>query len=148
MPTSEIASWSLKKLEPKIYPDLARTMSVKIKPAAAGYTTKLARGTVLGEVTATGTFAAYTDADSGSEGLGVARAILVHDIVVDENGAIAYTATTGRTTGEHGETFKDTPVYIAGCFSCADLVGLDANAVADLGRLVQGTYTAGLLSVA
>lgn len=70
--------------------------------------------------------------DALSDGTQVARAILIYDYKSDPMG--------GRVT-EHGISGSPfTPeAYFAGYFKCAQLLGLDANAVADLGTLVAGT---------
>lgn len=39
------------------------------------------------------------------------------------------------------------PIAIAGYFNCADLTGLDTNAVSKLGRLIEGTTSVGVLCV-
>jgi hypothetical protein len=147
MPTASIISWSNQKLEPVVYPETARTLDVAIEPAGSGTTVEYARGTVMGIVTATGKWVPYDD-DGSDDGRRVARGILAFDISVDDAGKITYTTTAGRKGGEHGETFADTPVYISGYFQTSELTGLDANGAADLGRLVTGDTSSGVLAVA
>lgn len=78
-------------------------------------------------------FKAYNDGNSdGSE---VAKAILQYECVVDTYGNI----TVGG--GDYGETQKAAPAYFSGTFKTADLTGLDAAAVADLGKLISGATT-------
>lgn len=78
-----------------------------------------------------GLFVAYDDARS--DGGGVAKGVLPYSVVVDERG--------GHTVGggEWGAGQLSAPVYFAGTFFTAELVGLDANGVADLGKLLTGT---------
>lgn len=71
--------------------------------------------------------------DSLSDGTQTARSLLEYDTVVDEYGR----HTVGG--GEFGEFSLCAPVYITGHFRTADLTGIDAAAVVDLGRLVRGT---------
>lgn len=92
--------------------------------------------TTLG-VTAGGHYAAYDD--TKSDGRNIAKALLKYACVVDEQ---------GRVTGGGGEwlNYSLTAVaYYAGTFYTADLTGLDAAGVADLGRMIVGT-AAGTLS--
>jgi hypothetical protein len=49
--------------------------------------------------------------------------------------------------GEWGQRKISTPAYFCGLFATTDLVGLDARAVADLGRLWQGTVSSGVLRI-
>ncbi|SRR6266511_3771402 len=139
-----IATWSGKKLEPAIYPYIADTLAVMIEPAAAD-TVEYARGTVMGRVTDTGTYKAYsTAAADGSE---VAAGLLLYDISVDTAGKIAQTTTPGAS-GEVGERGATTAIYIRGYFFGSDLLQegdegvLDAGAVDDLrGRWLNGGLT-------
>jgi len=78
-----------------------------------------------------GLFVAYDDARS--DGGGVAKGILPYSVVVDERG--------GHTVGggEWGSAQLSAPVYFAGTFFTSELTGIDANGVADLGKLLTGT---------
>lgn len=140
MPTTTIMDFSSVKLVPFLNPEDARLIAVTL-PASV----ELAAGTVLGEVTATGKFDAYADAGAG--GLDVARVILAVDVVTDSNGLVTYTDTSGQTSGEFGQKHASAPAYYKGVFSCADLVGLTAAAVADLGRLIKGDSSTGVLAM-
>ncbi len=144
MPTTYVNAFSARKLEPLEAPQDLREMNVSIQAAGQGLTVELARGTVLGQVAATGEYKAYSDADGLGEGIGVARGILLYDISVDDAGHITYTTTAGATP-EWGQTYDTVPMAYAGTFNVADLTGLDANGAADLGRLVSGDATAGIL---
>ncbi len=70
--------------------------------------------------------------DNASDGTEVARAILMYDYKSDPMG--------GRVT-EHGISGQPfTPeAYFSGYFRTADLLGFDAAALTDLGKLVAGT---------
>lgn len=79
-------------------------------------------------------WAAYND--SLSNGLQVCRGLLRYPTEVGLNGVHAVDSSMWN---EHPEGPRSAPVYVGGTFRCGDLVGLDAAAVADLGRLVNGT---------
>ena len=81
---------------------------------------------------------------SAAAGLQNPVGLLEVDIVTDASGNVVFGTST---PGEFGQTNPDAPVYVHGFFSCADLTGLDANAVSKLGRLVYGTTAAGILSI-
>jgi hypothetical protein len=57
--------------------------------------------------------------------------------------------TLGNTSGGgfHGQTQLTVPAYFRGIFDTARIVGLDASAVAILGRIYRGTTSVGLLGV-
>jgi hypothetical protein len=75
-----------------------------------------------------GLFAAYNDALS--DGVEVARVALEHNVITDFS---------GRMLQEYGSAGPITfPAYNQGDFLASELPGLDANAVTDLGKLVQG----------
>lgn len=140
MPTTTIMDFSSLKLVPFLNPEDARLLAVKLTASV-----ELAAGTVLGEVTATGAYDAYGDAGAG--GLDVARLILAVDVVVDGSGLVTYTDTSGQAGGEFGQKHASAPAYYKGVFSCADLTGLTAAAVADLGRLIKGDASTGVLAM-
>jgi hypothetical protein len=80
-----------------------------------------------------------TYADGGAGGLDTARCILAYDCVTDGGGNVTLgTVTAGL--GERGYTEKYAQAYFKGTFKVTDLTGLTAAAVADLGRLLSGTY--------
>src|SRR5262252_8396155 len=81
-----------------------------------------AKGTVLGEVTATpGTFKAY--ASGASDGSQVPKCILKYAVVVDGSQNYWYGDTSGSS--EWGNAQKYGIAYRSGVFNCADLVGFD-----------------------
>lgn len=89
-----------------------------------------------------GTFKAYDGANT--DGSQFARVILVYDVAVDASGNHFL---GGQASNEYGESYKAAPAYYAGTFKTDDLTGLDQNAVQQLGRLVSGTTTSGILRV-
>lgn len=84
-------------------------------------------------------------ASGNTDGSQIAKTILRYDAAVDSSGNITLGQQTGG--GDHGQTYSYAPVFICGQFSCADLTGLDDTAISKLGRLIQGTHTAGILEI-
>ena len=79
-------------------------------------------------------------------GCQTAKRLLAYSCVVDNSGYV--TRANVSTGGLWGEKQLTAPAYYAGDFNCADLVGLDAKAVSDLGGVVAiGTVSAGVLSI-
>lgn len=74
--------------------------------------------------------------DALSNGLQTCKGLLRYPTEVGLNGIHAVGSSIWN---EHPEGKQAAPVYIAGTFRVGDTVGLDANGVADLGRLVNGT---------
>jgi hypothetical protein len=139
MPTTSIATFGAQRLIPLIEPDDAPRIDVNL--ATGTY----ALGTVLGEVTATpGTYKTY--ATGNVDGSQLATGLLEYACVVDASGNITL-GNSASGGGEFAQTQKGVPMFISGTFNCADLVGLDAGAVTKLGRLLQGTITAGKFSM-
>lgn len=89
-----------------------------------------------------GTYAAY--ASGNSDGTQVAKLLMSYTVTSDASGNV-YFATTAAS--EWGQAYSCCPAYRNGTFRTQDLVGLDATAVASLGRLVSGTTSSGLLQV-
>lgn len=138
MPTAALHTYTGDVLTPAMKPEEAKEICVKL--ATGTY----AKGTVVGEVTATpGTFKAY--ASGNSDGSEVPRGLLKRACAVDGSGNITYGTATGGT--EFGLVRTYTDIWISGAFFTQDLVGLDANAVTKLGRLAQGTTTTGILQL-
>jgi hypothetical protein len=125
-------TYNATKLKPYARPEDAITESV---PFSASKT--IAKGTVLGQVTATGKYEAYDSA--GSSGVEVARAIAMYDLTTDGSGnvTIANDRSLAESTG---------PVYIGGIFRTSELTGLDDDAVTQLGgQLTSGNASDGVL---
>lgn len=123
MPTT-LDTYAATKLEPAEFPEDARVDAASLAPSLT-----LAKGTVLGKITATGKLAAYANANvNGTE---TAVAILVYDTATDANGKHYYgnSALPSALNLPH----NDTSIYIAGTFDPALLVGLDAPARVDFG---------------
>lgn len=125
--------------------DLAKTPVVPMTVASAltGGTNSAAAfaRTTMGATAYT--FASYNDANS--DGTQTARCILSYDCATDAGGNVTLGNVAGG--GERGEMSKDVPAYFIGIFLTPDLVGLDANGAADLGRLLSGTAANGVLSM-
>ncbi len=93
-----------------------------------------------------GAFGPYDD--GASDGRQTARGILVNlgGLAVAPNGRV----TTGAVAsgGEFGGTVPAVAVaVVGGVWDTSKIAGVDANAIADLGRLVSGTAANGLLSL-
>ena len=138
MPTTASTTFTLAKLEPAYPHPHASPHAVAIKASST-----IPKGTVLGQVTIGGAFAAYVDGNN--DGTQVARGIAMYDMATDASGNITLGGASGG--GAQGETYLVAPIWLSGAFRCEDLTGLDANAVTDLGRLAVGNTTSGLLHV-
>lgn len=126
MPTSATWTFSGDCLQP-YWPNMAfpRISDVPMAPSLT-----IAKGTVLGKITATGKYAAYNDALSN--GLEVARCIAQYSFTTDASSNITI-------EGEFGITHLTAPVYWNGPFWIADLTGYDAAAAVDFGaRVIDG----------
>ncbi len=93
-----------------------------------------------------GTFKAISA--SSTDGSAVARGILEFDCATDSSGNI--TLGGAATGGEKQQTSASIPVLVAGTFRCEDLVqsgtgALTELAASQLGKVIQGTVTNGLL---
>jgi hypothetical protein len=78
--------------------------------------------------------------DAAGDGSQTARCILQYDTTVNPFGQVTYGQAISTDIG--GVRGKGIPAFFNGVFRCSDLIGLDANGVADLGRLIVGTaYT-------
>lgn len=84
--------------------------------------------------------------DSGaSNGLQTARALAVYDFRTDHAGQVIYGG--ANSTPEHNLRELTGLVYTKGRFLTGDLVGLDATAAGQLGRLENGSITSGVLAL-
>jgi hypothetical protein len=119
MPTAPYATYGANSLQPIIDPGDARTINVAIVASQT-----IARGTVLGMVTASGKYQAYVDA--AVDGSGVAQVIAQYDMTTDASGNVTILGDPNLATA------KVAPVWWKGTFKISELVGLDAAAVADL----------------
>lgn len=129
MPTSAQHTFTCQKLEPYNYPEQAQKQPIKIAVSQT-----LVKGTVLGRVTTTNLWKAYSDA--ASDGTEVAKAILEFDVATDSSGNHFV---AGQASTEHGNAKSHVSAYISGNFRVADLTGLDANGLADMqGALIFG----------
>lgn len=133
MPTTAFDTYSIQKLEPVFRGDLAVEDVQTFAPSLT-----IARGTVLGRITASGRLAAYNNANSN--GTETAVAIAMYDLTTDASGnvTLAHEKATSQPAG---------PVYIGGYFLTTELTGLDAAGVTDLGRIVRGTLASGVIKI-
>lgn len=87
---------------------------------------------------ADGIFVAYDD--NRSDGGATADAILEYDVVVDTFGQ--HTLGTSANSADFGLASLNVPAWFTGIFKASDLVGIDSNGVADLGRCILGSTSA------
>jgi hypothetical protein len=132
MPTTATLSFSQDRIQPARAPEHAVPWNYALVSGT------YAKGTLIGRVTATGYYGPYNNA--ASDGTEVARAILEYACVVDS----AHLVTIGAGS-EWGQTLPTAPAYVGGYFACEDIPNLDASAVTDLGRIVEGNSTTGIL---
>lgn len=118
------------RIDPVVAPHLAFAVDVPLKAS-----TTFVKGTVIGEKTSDGKYAAY--ASGASDGTQIPKGIVAYNCTTDASGNITI-------EGEFGQTRKLCPMWIAGVFNTAELTGLDANAVTVLAaNLIQGDTTTG-----
>lgn len=88
-----------------------------------------------------GQFGRYTP--GASNGLEIARRINAYEVSINGAGDVTF----GPVAVEHynGEVLPAATAYVSGYFDTKELVGLDATAVGQLGRLVHGTVADGVL---
>lgn len=133
MPTNPttISTPTVDRLQPAAYPEDARTYAVQMAPNL-----NLAKGTVVGKITASGLISEYDNTnDDGTE---TAVGILVHDVQTDADGNVFYGSSAVASISNPAR--QSTPIYTSGTFNPSNLTGWDANAVTDLGArtLVSG----------
>lgn len=138
MPTTAITTFSASnRLDPLFDFEELDILNVSLAPS-----TTYAKGTVLGEITATpGTYKAY--ASGNVDGSQNPAGLLQYGVTTDASGAAVL-------IGEQGATQKFFPMIMpcGAYFKCADLVGLDANAVTKLAAvIVEGTVSAGIVKI-
>lgn len=138
MPTTPVASYGGAVVDPLEHPELCVSERIGLKPS-----TTFAAGTLVGEITATpGYYGPY--ATGNVDGTQNPTHILRYACKTDASSNV----TLGdQTVGEWGQLEKGAPAWVNGIFNCADLVGLDAGAVTKLGRLLQGTVSAGRVKI-
>lgn len=111
------------RLDPFRNPELAKTEAFQFAPNL-----NVVKGTVCGFITASKFAKPYANANNdGSE---TAAIIAQYSFTTDGSGKVTFA----------GERFKrDTaPCYTRGDFLASELTGLDASAIADLGRVENG----------
>lgn len=137
MPTSALLQFNNAGLQPVFEGHRAEQHHVKL-----GNNLTLAKGTVLGQITATGLWIAYLP--GAVDGSQIPRAILAYDCVTDGSGNV----TIGG--GNQNETYLTAPAYFIGDFLASELTGLDATAITNQPgwRLLWGSVTTGVLHCA
>jgi Bacteriophage lambda head decoration protein D len=105
-----------------------------------GVSLTLVKGTLLGQITATGLWRAY--ASGNADGSQNPKAVLSYDTTTDAAGL----HTIGG--GQQGETYLDCPAFFSGEFYAGDLTGLDSTAVTN-GKFMQlwGDLTTGVIRI-
>ncbi|MDR3691187.1 MAG: hypothetical protein P4L46_17535 [Fimbriimonas sp.] len=92
---------------------------------------------------ANGTLEPYVS--TNTDGSQTPVGILVLEVSTDAQGNVSFGPLP--TGNGFGAVRHVAPIAISGYFNTADLTGLDANAVAKLGRLIDGTTSSGVLCV-
>lgn len=105
--------------------------------------TSYRRGTILGQKTNGGAFAPYVAGNA--DGTGIARLILETDCATDSDGYITLASLTFGSGPLADRRYDRASAFFCGTFRTTDLVGLDELAVSQLGRLIQGVVTNGML---
>ncbi len=109
-------------------------LAVKLKPS-----TTFPKGTILVEVTATpGLFAPHGEASSS-----IARGVLPIACVVDAGGWI----TMGSQPTNRAVQHLTAEMIVSGWIATEDIPSLTADQAAELGKIVRGTVTNGILSI-
>lgn len=124
--------------------DLGYQNVAAVGVAVAGLTGSSSTATVAtataGSAGSPGTFGLYDV--SASSGLQIAKGIIAHSCLTDSSNNITHGDVS--TGGEFGQTYKQTPMYIAGTFDTDDLPNMTEAALSDLkGRLIKGTLGSG-----
>lgn len=104
------------------------------------------RGTVLGQVQGSRELYGPYDA-SAVDGRAIARLLLATDLATDSAGYITLASLVVGQGRMADRLFERAAAFLAGTFACEDLVGLDGQAAAQLGRIVQGTVESGVLEM-
>lgn len=127
------SSYSNNRLQPAQWPHDAKHDAMRF-----GASLTIAKGTLIGVVTATGHGAAYNDALA--TGVETAVAIAMYDFKTDASGNV-YLGDSATATYENVSIGKTAPVFISGVFNEDDLTGYDAAALADFnGRVLHNGF--------
>lgn len=112
-----------------------------------GANLSMRRGTVLGQYR--GRAETYGPYDPlATDGRAVARLILEYDCATDGDGNITLASLVVDEGVLQDRKYEKVHAFVAGSFSCGDLVGLDGQAISQLGRLIGGTLSNGILRMA
>jgi hypothetical protein len=127
------------KVEPYMDPRSARTVALQFSASQT-----LARGTVIGQITATGKAKAYAtgNVDGSQNPVG----ILAYDVVVDASGNVVYGTTGAAVDLTRGQEITG-EVYYKGTFLQSDLVGLDAGAITAFKGRVGGVGATAYITI-
>jgi hypothetical protein len=130
MPTTATNTYSVDELVPYANPDDAMESMTNEKFAPS---LTLAKGTVVGKITASGLYKAY--ASGNADGSQIPVGLTRYRVVTDASSNITNLA-------EYGITPTTAPIFHEGEFLLADLTGLDDNAVAVLNGRLDGAAVA------
>lgn len=146
-----------KKLEPFLYPEMAKIIPVQLFNHTDSSVTYYKRGTVFSQLApaTSGASLLYAPYDNaGTDGTQVGKCILVFDTVVsgpidhtpDPDEAQKYWFGSWTTTpfGVNGETMKSVPMYFGGCFLTSDLM-VGAGTAEDTAARLDNTNTDNLV---
>lgn len=110
------------KLEPYVDPSSARTLAMQFGPNLT-----IAKGTMIGQITATGKGAAYASGNADGSQVNIVGPA-TYDFVTDANGNVILGG-AGSVAGIANSIDQTAEVYWKGSFLETELIGLDANAV-------------------
>jgi Bacteriophage lambda head decoration protein D len=131
--STTVASFAQIKLEPYINPQFARTKAARFAPSQT-----IARGTLVGQITASGLYLPY--ASGAVDGSQVPVGITVYDIVVDASSNVVV-GPSGSTSGILTSSDGTSEIYWRGAFLETELTGLDANAITVMKAREMGVGT-------
>lgn len=134
---------------PALDPEYGLSVAIQVLPAGAGTTKAFPQGCLLAESVANpGQFSLYDDTNTD---LNVAKGVNIFPFVVNDAGQVIFGS--GQTLNQFGVVYGSAMMFIRGYFNTADLYqtagpgAIDAAAVADFGRLINGTIASGILAV-
>jgi hypothetical protein len=88
-----------------------------------------------------GTYGPHSD--GAANGTQLARGLNMYECATDSNGNVTWGPIA--IEGNNSYPVPDTPMHVTGAFACEEIVGLTDTAVGQLGRIIRGDKTKGVL---